>query len=412
MERTLPVIPDVILQDKPPSPNTHSYRARWVIPVSGPPVANGIVVVHGERVIGIHRSRRPDTVDLGDVAILPGLVNCHTHLEFSGLNAPLEPMTPFTEWIRRVVRYRRSAAVDVADSIRRGLAESLQSGVTLLGDIGTSGWSWDDYRTGPESLVFQELLGLKAERTPELMTLAERHAASKHAGLSPHAPYSVHPDLFRQAVQLAQSSQVSVAMHLAETEAERELLFDGTGEFRTLLQDFGLWQPDLFGGRTWSEFLEPLSELPRALVIHGNYFGTDELRFLAQNPQLTLVYCPRTHAAFGHPPHPWQTLLNLGGSVALGTDSRASNPDLSLWKELQFLAANFPNVSQLELLQLATINGARALNRRQDHGSLETGKLANLLVIGPAPDDGPALHHSLISNHTTIQRVMHRGDWI
>lgn len=393
---------------------THSYRARWVIPVAGPPVANGIVITHGERVVGIHRTRRADTVDLGDVAILPGLVNCHTHLEFSGLETPLEPMTPFTQWIRRVVGYRRSAGDRVSEATGQGLRESLHAGVTLLGDIATAGWSWDDYQNGPECVVFHELLGLTSERVPELMARAERHLSSSgsRAGLSPHAPYSVHPELFRQAVHLAQSANVPLAIHLAETAAELELLADGTGEFRTLLQDFGLWQPELFGGRTWSEFLEPLSELSRALIVHGNYFDASELRFLAQQPHLTIVYCPRTHAAFGHPPHPWRTLLNLGGSIALGTDSRASNPDLSLWKELQFLAASFPQVSHLELMRLATWNGARALNRHQDQGTLETGKLANLIVIDPVPDDGPALHQALITNDTHIRSVMFRGHWL
>jgi cytosine/adenosine deaminase-related metal-dependent hydrolase len=408
-----------------------SYRARWVIPVSGPPVANGIVVVHGERLVGVHRLRRADTVDLGDAAILPGLVNCHTHLEFSRLERPLEPMTPFTEWIRRVVGYRRELASAAAarpgseagaggavgEAIRLGLAEALRGGATLVGEIATTGWTWDDDRRGPDCVVFQELLGLTGDRISGLLEqatqfVARASALHRTAGLSPHAPYSVHPELFRRTVALARSTRVPVAMHLAETEAERELLVDGTGEFQELLNDFGLWQPELFGGRSWSEFLEPLSELEHPLVIHGNHLDDDALRFLAQHPHMTLVYCPRTHAAFGHPPHPWQRLIALGGSVALGTDSRASNPDLSLWAELQFLTQLRPDVSQLELLRLATLAGARALGRSRDHGSLDAGKLANLLVVGPVPDDGPALHRELITPGSTLRGVMCRGEWV
>lgn len=399
------------------STGTHSYRARWIIPVAGPPVENGIVVVRDGRIVVVHRLRRPDTIDLGDVAIVPGLVNCHTHLEFSRLEQPLRSLSPFTEWIRHVVNYRRSAAGDVGDAIRLGLRESLRGGVTLLGDIATSGWNWDDYQYGPDCVVFQELLGLTAERIAEQGELARSHVGETthhvHSpGLSPHAPYSVHPELFRQAVQLAQTSNIPVAMHLAETEAERELLYEGTGDFRNLLEEFGLWQPQLFGGRSWSEFLDPLSELAHPLIIHGNYLANDELRFLAQHPHMTLIYCPRTHAACGHPPHPWQTLLDLGGSVALGTDSRASNPDLSLWSELLFLAAEFPDVSHLELLRLATLSGARALGQSREHGSLESGKFADLIVIGPVPDDGPALHRQLITADSRLQGVMCRGEWI
>lgn len=395
-----------------------SYRARWVIPVAGPPIANGIVVVHGERIVGVHRTRRPDTVDLGDVAILPGLVNCHTHLEFSLLSEPLRPMVPFTEWIRSVVSFRRKEADDISDTIRQGLGESLHNGTTLLGDIATTGWTWDDYRRGPGCVVFQELLGLSPERVAEQIEMARRHvrdpgdAVAGPCGLSPHAPYSVHPELFRSAVQLAQLAKVPLAMHIAETKTERQLLADGSGDFRALLDEFGIWNPQLFGGRKWSEFLEPLSELPHALVIHGNYLNDDELRFLAQHPHMTLVYCPRTHAAFGHSPHPWRTLLNLGGSVALGTDSRASNPDLSLWSELLYLAAKSPEMSHLELVRLATLSGARGLGQARDHGSLETGKFANLVVVGPVPDDGPELHQALITPSTQIRDVMCRGEWI
>jgi cytosine/adenosine deaminase-related metal-dependent hydrolase len=416
-----------------------SYRARWVIPVSGPPVANGIVVVHRDQIVGIHRLRRADTVDLGDVAILPGLVNAHAHLEFSRLDHPLQPMLPFTEWIRGVVNYRRAelsprAAMEgetslvgeegagdegrrIGAAIRQGMDESRRAGVTLLGEIATSDWRWDDYRAGPDGVVFQEVLGLTADRIDEQIKRAEEHV--RHAtngqlepGLSPHAPYSVHPELFRRVISLARRVPVPVAMHLAETEAECELLAEGTGEFRTLLEDFGLWRPELFGGRSWTEFLEPLSDLAHPLVIHGNYLDDAGLRCLAQHPQMTLVYCPRTHAAFGHSPHPWRRLIALGGSVALGTDSRASNPDLQLWRELQFLARQSPDVSHLELVRMATLVGARGLGRSQRHGSLEAGKIANLAVIGPVPEDGPELHRGLITPSSAVRGVMYRGRWI
>ncbi len=394
-----------------------SYRARWIIPVAGPPVANGVLVVHGERIVGIHRTPRPDTIDLGDVAVLPGLVNCHTHLEFSRLNQPLEPMSPFTDWIRSVVGYRREMSDDVSKAIREGSQESLQGGVTLLGEIATTGWNWVDYRSGPDCVVFQELLGTTESRVAQMSESAKTHLSAPQteqlsSGLSPHAPYSVAPELFRAALELAKTFDCPVAMHLAETEAERELLVKGTGEFREMLQEFGVWRPELFGGKTWGEFLEPLSELAHPLVIHGNYLSDSELRFLAQHPHMTLVYCPRTHAAFGHPPHPWRTLLNLEGSVALGTDSRASNPDLRLWAELQFLAANFPEVSHLELIRLATLSGARALGKSRDQGTLAAGKLANLVVIGPVPPSGPALPSQLITEECLVRGVMLRGEWI
>ena len=383
-----------------------TYRAAWFIGPNGA-VPDASIVLGGGRLLEVQSSHQPNAIDLGEVAIVPGLVNAHAHLEFSLLPEPIPTTGRFTDWIRSVVKYRREHPDIVAGAIRAGIEESLRCGTTLIGDIATTGWSMNDYLDGDFSgVVFQELLGLTDERVASQLEVAQRSVAAEfqtadserrtphpnplpskargegtgkddrfgsvlnpqpstlnlHLGLSPHAPYSVHPELFRGAVELTRQSGRPLAMHLAETEAERELLAEGTGEFRELLEEFGLWREGLFGGgKRPMQYLEALAEAPAPLIVHGNYLDDAELRFLAARPHMTLVYCPRTHAAFGHREHPWRRLRELGGSVAIGTDSRASNPDLSVFAELQFLAERQPDVSHLELLVLATTNGRRAL---------------------------------------------------
>lgn len=397
-----------------------TYQARWILPVVGEPVENGAVQIAGGRQLRIWRHAPDNAVDLGNVAIIPGLVNAHTHLEFSNLTRPLQPFLPFTDWIRAVVAYRRSHPDGVASAIRQGLDACLQSGVTLVGEIATTGWKPDDYALGPQAVVFQELLGLDPNRIAELESLAESHLGRWSEfegrlppGWSPHAPYSIHPELCRRIIQqAAQRRTIPIAIHVAETAAELQLLKSGDGEFRDLLQQFGVWHEGLFGGRSPRQFLELLAEVDHGLAIHGNYLTEDDLMFLAQNPHVTLVYCPRTHAAFGHPPHPWLRLLNLGGSVALGTDSRASNPDLNFWAELQFLHAQFPDVSALEILYLATQSGARALGRGKSCGSLAPGKRADLAVV--ALDD-PAFaqpDRDLFAHGNRIVGTMLGGEWV
>jgi len=375
-----------------PVVGSQQYRARWIVPVDGRPLEGGTLVIQDGRIISVWEHPRGDAIDLGDVAVIPGLVNPHTHLEFSALTEPLSPGLPFTKWLQRVIQYRRDHADIVPEAIQRGLRESLAGGTTLIGDIATTGWSPGDYQLaeghGPRVVVFQELLGLSPEGIEPLSQLAREHLQDDAAGpivrrmLSPHAPYSVHPEVLESALQLtAQHRGRTMAFHLAETAAERELLQEGTGEFRAFLEAVGVWQPGVFGGRSYSEILEALGDLPRGLVIHGNDLRDQELLRLAQFPHLTMVFCPRTHAAFGHPPHPWLTMLALGGSVAIGTDSRASNPDLSLWNELQFAAARFPDVPHHTLLKLGTLNGATALGLRSECGSLTPGKRADLAVV-------------------------------
>jgi len=367
-----------------------AYRARWIVPVDARPIENGCIVVAQGRIVSVVSEWSQPTLDLGNVAVIPGLVNCHTHLEFSALTEPLAPLLPFTDWIKSVIRHRQLHPHEVPQAIHQGLQESLQSGVTLLGDIATTGWSWDDYSALhplPRAVVFQELLGLTEPRVAsqiERMDCGLKRTGSDLSagfGLSPHATYSVHPDLFRTAIDHAARHSELLAVHLAETPSEVELLRSGRGEFREFLQSLGLWHEELFGSRTCRDWLEQLAELPRALVVHGNYLSDDEIGFLAANPQLTLVYCPRTHAMFQHTPHPWKFCLELGGSVALGTDSRASNPDLSLWKEMQFLAELHPEIAQHSLLKLGTTNGARALGHVRGSGTLTAGKRADLAVI-------------------------------
>lgn len=380
------------------------FCARWIFPVDALPIANGMIEIEGNRITDVSARRAPDAIDLGNVALIPGLVNAHTHLEFSDLGAPVLPARPFTAWIRALVSVRRGRPTPAADSIAAGLRESLAAGSAVVGEILTAtsedlasacAAARDDH---PSRLfAFREILGLPASRIADQLAQARVHlqAASLPAGvtpgLSPHAPYSVHPDLVRGCVELCREMSAPLAMHLAETRAELELLDRATGEFVEMLTAFGVWQPDAIPrGSRPLDYLRMLAPLPRALVVHGNYLEDDERRFVAEHPHLTVVYCPRTHAFFGHDPHPWRELLERGASVAVGTDSRGSNPDLSLWRELQFLRTRFPETDPAVILERGTLAGARALGCDMDFGSLAPGKRAALCAICLPERDGDA----------------------
>lgn len=393
--------------DKP-----QAYHVAWY--VDGQTARRDVTVWIDEgRLKGTEAGCVTGAIDLGDVVLIPGLVNAHTHLEFSLLPHPIPTAGRFTDWIRAVVTYRREHPTETGLAIRSGVAEAIQSGTTLIGDIATTGWSGDDYQAaGFAGVVFQELLGLGDERVAMQSDLARSIVAERALapavdfGLSPHAPYSVHRRLLDDAIDIAANASRPVAMHLAETSAEMELLTDGTGEFHEMLTSFGIWRDGLFGGKSAADYLRRLAECSRALVIHGNYLEQQDLEFLAANPQMTLVYCPRTHAAFGHRNHPWRRLLDLGGKVAIGTDSRASNPDLSLFAELQFLAVRHPEASHLELLTLGSQSGRRALLG----DSLVTDQ-ADFCVVGldGSVDVDPARH--LFSAGNRVVGTMIGGKW-
>lgn len=419
----------------PASDDRQSFRARWVFPVSGPPLANATVEVTAGRISAVHARQDPGARDLGNCAIIPGLVNAHTHLELSDVAVPLRPAQPFTAWLNEVMRHRRSrVGADVAAVARaeiergiidRGMTECCGWGTTTIGDIagpvpGLKQMSECHIQSTaePRTVAFLEVLGLAAEQVEEQLQRGRAYLAEDSPvrngpvirGLSPHAPYSVHPDLFRGLVNLAVASSAPIAMHLAETRDELQLLHDGTGPFVTFLEELGVWQPDaIHRGSRPLDYLQELARVETALVIHGNYLSPDEIDFLAAHSNVSVIYCPRTHAFFGHSEHPWQMLLSKGVNVALGTDSRASNPDLSLWNEILFLRTMAPDFDAAWLLKLGTCNGAIALDLGHETGTLEVGKSADLAFVDFAERNSADPYELLFHPGNRITAAMCQG---
>lgn len=396
-----------------------------------PPIPNGGVRWSGNRLLEVGSRVATSVSDLdeflgtGDLAIVPGFVNGHTHLEFSDIRTPLAPSGPFVDWLSSVIRSRRERRETPVNAIRRGLHESLHSGVTTLADILTANWSdvstaWTSAGTLPRVLPFRESLGLRPDQHVGQLERSRSHLRetshpSEHlagSGLSPHAPYSVHADLLAALVGLAGECSAPVAMHLAETREELELLATGRGPFVEFLERLGVWHPPAFpSAKRPLDYLRVLDQAPRALVVHGNYLDPEELRFLAERPHLTLVYCPRTHAYFGHSPHPWIALRQAGGRVILGTDSRASNPDLDLFAEAKFLASRHPEVDPADLLAMITREPAIALcGAVADFGTLEPGRRADLAVIRLPPGGGDPWER-LLSPDSEVIATLAGGRW-
>ena len=392
-----------------------AYRADWIFPVAEPPIRDGIIEVGaGGTITSLRCGRDHDAVDLGAVAIVPALINPHVHLEFSDLAAPIGPSNPFPAWLKQVVAYRRGRTQPLDAVLQRGLDELRTSGVTAFGEISTGEASRVYETGGMAAVIFHELIGPIEEQWSDVLAAAERHLGAVRlpgaiAGLSPHAPYTVPQELFERSVQLASRSGAPVAVHLAETASERELLASRSGELVDMLESLNLWHRDLHpAGRRPLDWLELLSHAPRGLVIHGNYLERDELDFIASQAGLTLVYCPRTHAGFGHPPHPFRRVLEQGGRVALATDGRSSNPDLDLWREAVSLRRQHVDLPSDTILDLVTRQAAESLGIGDRHGVLAAGRSADFLAV---PIRGEASHAApdLFALESTVRRVFRAG---
>lgn len=333
-----------------------AYTARWVLPRDRPPVPGGIVVVANGQTVAIEPRGSRAAVDLGDAALLPGFVNAHTHLDLCGMAGLAPPGPDLPGWLRQVIGHRRSRPAEtIADDIRHGIAECLRWGTTLVGDISGDGASWPLLAASPlGGIVFREVLGLTPERAAlaceTLHAWASQPGTERlRRGISPHAPYSVHRDVFAAAG----ASGLPVCTHLAESLDELVLLARHEGAFVDFLQAVGVWHPEGLMASPAAVVASLRStagtSVPR-LLAHGNYLK-------AETPGLTgalVVYCPRTHAAFGHSPHPFAALEARGVRVVLGTDSLASNPDLDMLAEVRFVHERHPEVPVARLLRMAT----------------------------------------------------------
>lgn len=404
--------------------------ARWVFPVEGPPLADALVVVSDGRIAGIKAgARRSAHIDLGNAAIVPGFVNAHTHLELSALPGREEPTFPEDEidWLKRLVARRRGGAPDaMKQAASKNLAAAIAAGTTLIADTTTAGLSWRAVAESPvRGVVFSELIGLKRLRGIE--TVHEAFAwlatvqpeaqvvACARPGLSPHAPYSTASWIYDRAA----ASGLPLSTHLAEMPEELELLRSRDGPLRTFLEDLGAWDDD------W----EPLSPTPADyvrrgllrksdwLIAHGNYLDERDLWQLRpgsapSGQRVAVAYCPRTHARFGHAPHPYRAMMELGGIVCLGTDSLASAPTLSILDELRFLHRADPSLSGPLLLTMATLFGAWALRADTVTGSLKTGKSADLAVIALPDRDAEDPYSLLLDSELPVVATMFEGAFV
>jgi cytosine/adenosine deaminase-related metal-dependent hydrolase len=242
--------------------------------------------------------------------------------------------------------------------------------------------------------VYFEFLGVTEERARERFTAATRSVArlQSHAGaetvlpgLSPHAPYSVWPDLWARTAETARRHGLRWTTHLAEPPEERRFLLEGTGPIRDYLESLGVWDGSFpVPGRGAVALLEAAKALDeRALLVHGVHLETEEMDRLAAT-RASLCLCPRSNAFLGLPPPPVTALLERGVRLCLGTDSKASNRDLGVWGEMRALRRLAPSVPAARILEMATVRGAMALGMSHLCGSLRPGIPANLVAVNLA----------------------------
>jgi len=334
------------------------------------------------------RYRQAEIVDVNDCVVLPGLVNAHSHLELSDLQDRVPFEGDFVKWVGGVTQGRRELKTELSDTIADACSESLASGVTCVGDICFRHGAWRHLAQQPiRKTCYAEVFGMTSDlESPR--TYLERCIAQTREdellllGLSPHAPYSAGPGVYELTGRLAKEHQLPIVTHLAETEAEIEFLAKGSGDWMDYLQRIHVWDGSFaFPGKRPVEYFLSLNISDQSfLLAHVNYINDEELEALADTSH-SVVYCPRSHRFFGHRPHRFREMLKAGINVCLGTDSLASNSSLSILDEMRFLHREFGDLEPQTILEMATVNGAKAIGWSGKIGIIEEGKEADLTAI-------------------------------
>ena len=350
--------------------------AKWILPVGAPPIENGVIEVVGDTVVAVGRLSGVDR-DLGEVVLLPGLINAHCHFDYTHFAGQVPFRDSFTDWIHDIVRLKAQQTTDnYRDGITAGIKLALQSGTTTVVNI----------ECFPE-------LAAEIPRTPlriiwcsELIDLIHRQEIPDTSeGLSPHAPYTASAALYEQCV----ATRKLLTTHVAESVEEDEMFRQGRGSLYDACEKLGRPMTDCGHGDSPLKLLHAYGALgSRCLAVHANCVTGDDVRLLAATGT-SVVHCPKTHRFFQRATPPLPALRHAGVNVCLGTDSLASNNTLDMFAEMRELASHFPDWQPAQILNLATINAARGINQSDRLGRIGVGTAADIIAVPLAGHTDP-----------------------
>ena len=378
---------------------TVRYRAKWVVPVAAPPIPDGAVVVDGDRIAWVGpftRAPAGETRDLGDVALMPGLVNAHCHLELTAMRGFLEGLE-FFEWVTRLTMARREVLDDAVmlRSARAGIREGLRAGITTYADTGASGMPMQAmHDMGVRGIAYHEVFGPDPAKSAESLAglreavdrLREFASARVRLGVSPHAPYSVSAPLFAAVGEFARDQLLPVAIHCAESAAESAYVLAGAGPFADNQRGRGI---DIRArGTTPVAYLETTGILARRpLLIHCVRVDRADIASIAA-AGCAVAHCPASNAKLAHGVAPVADMREAGIRVGVGTDSVASNNRMDMLAEARLAALvsrattqRHDSLPAADVVRMATLDSARALGLDAEIGSLEPGKQADLAAF-------------------------------
>jgi cytosine/adenosine deaminase-related metal-dependent hydrolase len=406
-------------------------RSRVVLPVSRTAIEDGAVLVSGNRIIAVDcwknlsATHSAEIIDLGDSILMPGLVNAHCHLDYTDMAGLLPPQKLFTDWITLMLATKAEwTYTEFAESWLHGAQMLLRTGTTTVADFEAvpelipDVWSSTPLRV----LSFMELTGVKSRRSPrdilnEAVTLiAHQHDEHSQGGLAPHAPYSTVPELIRLTAGEVQKRNWPISIHVSESAQEFEMFTRAQGGMFEWLRRNERDMSDCGHGSPVQHLERNGALSEKLLAVHVNYLAPGDAGLLARR-DVSVVHCPRRHFYFQHAAFPFAELTAANVNICIGTDSlatvfktRKEVVELNMFDEMRAFAGTHPGTPAEAILQMATVNGARALGRAGEIGEISPGALADLAVI-PFAGDATGVYPAVLQHRGEVTASMIDGEW-
>jgi len=375
--------------------------------MDGSPIEGGAVAIADGSIadVGafpeIRARRRGPIVDLGEVALLPGLVNAHCHLDYTCLRGRIQASQgSFADWIKAINAAKtKLTPQDYQDSIDAGFVEAKRFGTRGLANLTAFPGLVGQANEIVPTTWFAELIDVRASmEAGEIVKRAiEAMGEGVKAGLAPHAPFTASRNLYLECGVAAQNRGVLLTTHLAESKDEMAMFREARGPLYDFLAQIGRDMSDCGGTTPLARFLQVADTKQPWLLAHLNELTETDFTLLAEfRDRFAIVHCPRSHHYFGHTAFPFSRLRALGLNVCLGTDSLASNRDLSLFAEMRQFQKEFPDVGAEEVLSMATSRAASALQETRSLGRIAVGCSADLIAI-PFTGSRDAIFEAIIA---------------
>jgi cytosine/adenosine deaminase-related metal-dependent hydrolase len=360
-------------------------------------IKNGAIVVDRGAILSVgtednvkKRFSNHRVIRLPNMVLMPGLVNLHTHIELPPLLERVYANT-FPDWIINLIRAKKYLSrKEYQRATRININTLIQTGTTTVGEICTHGVSPALLRQNRlRAVIYHEIISMnpnQGEQWGPQPGLPSRSSLLMQAGLSPHTPYTVSQSVLHAISRLSQKKGFRVSMHIAESKEETRLLQRKRSGLEELYRLAG-WDIDWAPHSDSSfEYLKGIGFLsPNLLAVHAVQVTEKDIESIRKS-RVSIAHCPRSNKETRVGKMPLKKFLDAGIIVGLGTDSLASSPSLSLWDEMRYAYQihRRSGISAADIFQLATINGAKALGLDTEIGTLEPGKIADMIAV-PLP---------------------------